>query len=276
MTQHNILIVEDDPVTAKIFFSCLQELYTPYIASNINDAKQLIHQHDISVLILDYILPDGTALDILDFLENNQIDKPSIVCTKFNETQNMIAAWKKGAFDFIQKPIDKTLLLEHIKMALNFTPPYALKKSNYMQTIKDIVLTPILDIEALLSSFENDQEAILSTLQKEMQEVHQHLSFLQNINLNQQNSISPEHSPIVFQLNAIKRSSKSIHAKLLESNSESILQAFHRGDAIQKSDINHLEKSIQKLQEHIVFVKDKLTNNAKSNTQHDQHNKAVS
>ncbi len=62
------------------------------------------------VVLLDYELPDGTALDILPFLKEGAPDVPVIVLTGHREIDVAVATIKAGAEQFLTKPIELAAL----------------------------------------------------------------------------------------------------------------------------------------------------------------------
>ena len=62
------------------------------------------------VVLLDYELPDGTALDLLPFLKEGAPDVPVIVLTGHREIDVAVATIKAGAEQFLTKPIELAAL----------------------------------------------------------------------------------------------------------------------------------------------------------------------
>lgn len=115
-----ILIVDDD----EYLLASLQNLltfkkYTVDLASNPIEAKELFHEHDYDIVLLDVKMPGISGMELLnEFLSN----KPSVsVIMISGESTISIAvdALKRGAFDFVEKPIDPKRLLNSIRNALD-------------------------------------------------------------------------------------------------------------------------------------------------------------
>jgi DNA-binding NtrC family response regulator len=107
MDKGNLLIVEDDPLQRKLIKENLeQEGYTVLEASSGNEALNLIADHPIDIAIVDYKLDGETGIDVIqDILAQNPLITP-IVVTAFGNVENAVDALKKGAYDYIVKPID--------------------------------------------------------------------------------------------------------------------------------------------------------------------------
>jgi two-component system response regulator HydG len=63
-------------------------------------------------------LPDGTALDLLNWIKASAQSLPVIIMTSFNDVRTAVKAMRLGAFDYITKPVNPDELLMIIKSAL--------------------------------------------------------------------------------------------------------------------------------------------------------------
>ncbi len=72
-------------------------------------------------LVLDVRLRHGfSGLDLQDELRRRKAILPIIVLTGHGDVQTSVRALKAGAFDFLQKPVPPTLLIERIGAAIDF------------------------------------------------------------------------------------------------------------------------------------------------------------
>jgi PAS domain S-box-containing protein len=103
-TPHSVLLVEDDRVDQMAFSRSLREqglLYKVEIAGSLEEAKSRIEQGRYDVIISDFYLGDGTAVDILALAAKKNI--PVIVVTSVGDKDSAAEAIKKGAADFLIK-----------------------------------------------------------------------------------------------------------------------------------------------------------------------------
>ncbi|MEI7811953.1 MAG: sigma-54 dependent transcriptional regulator [Ignavibacteria bacterium] len=70
-------------------------------------------------LILDIQMPDMNGFEVLKKLKDNSLDISVIVISAFSSLENAVKATKLGAFDFIEKPIDREKLLLSVRNSLN-------------------------------------------------------------------------------------------------------------------------------------------------------------
>jgi len=107
--KYNILLVEDDKLDQMAFERLMKDeklLYDYKIASSVAEAKSLLAQESFDVIVCDYSLGDGTAIDILELTKKI----PIIVVTGFGDQEVATKAWRKGAYDYIVKDIERNYL----------------------------------------------------------------------------------------------------------------------------------------------------------------------
>jgi DNA-binding NtrC family response regulator len=107
MDKGNLLVVEDDPLQRKLIKKNLEEEgYTVFEAATGKKALEIIVERPIDVAIIDYKLNGETGIDVIQkILEQNPLVTP-IVVTAYGNVENAVEALKKGAYDYIVKPID--------------------------------------------------------------------------------------------------------------------------------------------------------------------------
>lgn len=100
-----ILIVEDEEELSKSIVSYLGgENYLCEVAPDYKSALEKIESFDYDCILLDIGLPDGSGLDLLRSLkENNKTDGVIIISAK-NAIDDRIAGLNLGADDYLSKP----------------------------------------------------------------------------------------------------------------------------------------------------------------------------
>jgi two-component system, NtrC family, response regulator HydG len=115
-----LLIVEDDIAYAQILESFLSRNgFATTHASNVKNGGKLIQQEVFNLFLLDYRLPDGTGLDLLQAIRRKTPDVPAVVMTGFNDVRIVVRAMKMGATDYILKPVNPDELLMIVRHSLN-------------------------------------------------------------------------------------------------------------------------------------------------------------
>jgi diguanylate cyclase (GGDEF)-like protein len=127
----NILIVDDSPIDRKIIRSVLEKRLLDiniFEADGSYDTTALLLQHDISVLILDIVMPIKTGFEILEEIKSDTalINLPVIVCTGLSDSQAIEKALSLGAYDYFTKPLSEDAM--KISLPLKVRNAIELKK----------------------------------------------------------------------------------------------------------------------------------------------------
>lgn len=119
MDKGNLLVVEDDPLQRKLIRENLeQEGYSVFEASSSREALDIISEQAVDIAVVDYKLNGETGIDVIQkILDQNPLITP-IMVTAFGNVENAVEALKKGAYDYIVKPIDFKNFLLVIERAL--------------------------------------------------------------------------------------------------------------------------------------------------------------
>jgi DNA-binding NtrC family response regulator len=88
-------------------------------AHSIKEGRQLAREFDPNVIVLDYQLPDGTGIELLQQLRFENSKRPVIFVTAFGSADLALQAMSKGAFDYLQKPLELSKLTEVIERAFD-------------------------------------------------------------------------------------------------------------------------------------------------------------
>jgi YesN/AraC family two-component response regulator len=120
----SVLIVDDEKVICDGLERLLSSHYITYQASSGQEALDIIKSNEnIDVVLCDLVMPgmDGNTLIETVRAENSHISM--IVMTAFSDPNRVCDAMKKGANNFLLKPLDIELLETSIKNAVNRKKP---------------------------------------------------------------------------------------------------------------------------------------------------------
>ena len=93
--------------------------YEAVLASRYEQAKIEISNGDFGLILTDLRLPDGDGIILMTWVREKLKSKvPIIVMTGYAEVQTAVSAMKLGAFDYLKKPINPSVLEEKIAAAL--------------------------------------------------------------------------------------------------------------------------------------------------------------
>ncbi|MBR0178289.1 MAG: sigma-54-dependent Fis family transcriptional regulator [Bacteroidales bacterium] len=118
-----ILVVEDDAAFGMMILTWLKKNgYEVALASRYEQAKTEISSKPFSLILTDLRLPDGDGILLMTWVrETIKSMVPIIVMTGYAEVQTAVSAMKLGAFDYLKKPINPSVLEEKIAAALAST-----------------------------------------------------------------------------------------------------------------------------------------------------------
>ncbi len=115
----HILLVDDEPRFAESLQQILQiNNYSTTIASNGKEALDILNKKTFDLILLDIDLPDMTGVQIIEFARKSQIATPIIMMTGNATVDTAVQAMKKGAYDYLRKPIVHELLTASIEKAI--------------------------------------------------------------------------------------------------------------------------------------------------------------
>lgn len=107
MQKPRILLVDDDKNTANgLRKILLQDGYDASCAFTGNEALNLIETGHFNIIITDMKLPDISGLSIIEKAKKKDNDITVVMITAFSSVQNAIDAMKKGADDYLTKPVN--------------------------------------------------------------------------------------------------------------------------------------------------------------------------
>lgn len=112
-----ILIVEDEePIANLIRMNLVKAGYQCEIASDGEEAANIIQERTFDLMLLDIMLPKLNGYEVLEYAK--AVDIPVIFLTAMGETQQKVKGLKMGAEDYIAKPFDIAELLARVETVL--------------------------------------------------------------------------------------------------------------------------------------------------------------
>lgn len=149
----NILIVEDEPGILGFLKQGLEEeSYNVSIASDGKKGLAYALDDHFDIIILDWMLPGVSGIEICRQVRKNSIQTPIIFLTAKDTLDETIFGLQAGANDYIKKPFHFAELLERIKVQLR---PKG--ENNTMYQVGDLALNP-----STHQVFKDDTEIILT------------------------------------------------------------------------------------------------------------------
>ncbi len=114
-----ILVVDDERSIRNTLREILEyEKYEVSDAETGMAALELLKQYDFDVILLDIKMPQMDGMEVLEHILKDN-DTPVIMISGHGTIETAVEAIKKGAFDYIAKPLDLNRLLVTIRNALD-------------------------------------------------------------------------------------------------------------------------------------------------------------
>jgi DNA-binding NtrC family response regulator len=110
-----LLVIDDDPQSLTLVADALaQERLEIFTAKDGELGFELFLQHRPKIVLLDYIMPKVSGLEILDWILTADPAANVILITGHYSTESAIQAIQKGACDYLTKPLDLQRLRDRI------------------------------------------------------------------------------------------------------------------------------------------------------------------
>ena len=127
-----ILLIEDNLGIVKgLEYSFKQEKYNLNIATNLKQAREIIKNKKIELIILDITLPDGNGLEFYKNTIKNQ-NISTIFLTAQDDEETIVKGLNLGAEDYMTKPFSTKELFARVNKVI------LRNKKNSIINIKDI------------------------------------------------------------------------------------------------------------------------------------------
>jgi two-component system, NtrC family, nitrogen regulation response regulator GlnG len=115
----DVWVLDDDKSIRWVFEKALASANLSYKSfSNTNEAINQFNHERPSVIISDIRMPGETGLVFLTKVNEKFPEIPIIIMTAYSDLDTAVAAFQKGAFEYIAKPFDIDKSIEVIKKAL--------------------------------------------------------------------------------------------------------------------------------------------------------------
>lgn len=176
----SVLIVDDVPEVVEVLseFLRMQGLIV-YEASNARNALSIIDRQKIDIAIVDVKLPDKSGISLLEEIRLRDPTIPVIMITGYFDSKIIVDSIKKGAFDFIPKPIEfekltlvllrakreKEILEEKMRIEQSMEDKKKIILLNRELQAKINELTTMYHISAKFNSVRIDEDVFEKTLE---------------------------------------------------------------------------------------------------------------
>ncbi len=115
-----ILVIDDERSIRNTLKEILEyEKYQVDVAENAKQALEHVKSNEYHIILCDIKMPEVDGLELLPQLIEIHPDTPVVIISGHGNIDTAVEAIKKGAYDFIEKPLDLNRLLITIRNAMD-------------------------------------------------------------------------------------------------------------------------------------------------------------
>lgn len=143
------LIVDDETDIRELLVMTLDRMnIATQGASCVTEAKALLKQYPFALCLTDMQMPDGSGLELVNYITEHHAGLPVAVITAHASADNAVSALKAGAFDYLSKPISlkqlRTVVEFALKLSTQTTPQVhstleMIGESEQIQTVRSMI-----------------------------------------------------------------------------------------------------------------------------------------
>jgi len=150
-----ILVVDDEPLQREILKTILDdEGYETHTASSGEEGLKMVKEFNPDVVLTDLKMVDMDGLEFIECIPKEPFEPSMIIMTAYGTIPSAVEAMKKGAFDYLTKPLVKDNLLLTVKKAAERIA--LLKENLHLQR----VLYGKFSIEGIIGGSRKMREAV--------------------------------------------------------------------------------------------------------------------
>jgi two-component system, NtrC family, response regulator PilR len=151
MSAPTVLIIDDEPDLIELVSLTLGRMQLETAAAGtVAEARAALGSRSFDLCLTDMRLPDGDGLDLLAWIQEQYPQLPVAVITAHGNVESAVRALKLGAFDFVSKPLDLSVLRKLVTSAIRLQEasapaagsirgPELLGASQSMQELRQII-----------------------------------------------------------------------------------------------------------------------------------------
>jgi DNA-binding NtrC family response regulator len=121
VNQSHVLIVDDDPALLQALPAALRMRMAGLTIDTAESGTMALNQitaRDYDAIVTDIKMPGIDGLELLAEIRTHRPDTPTLMMTGHGEHDLVVQALRAGAYDFIQKPIDRDYFVASLRRAI--------------------------------------------------------------------------------------------------------------------------------------------------------------
>lgn len=171
-----IFFIDDEPQVRKAVSKTLSQLDNCRVICLVDAESCLTELRRIKcdIVIADVNMPDMDGIDLLKRIKELRPQMPVLIITGYGDVPMAAKAFKAGALDFVEKPLNEETLLPAVKNALSKLPPDDTPDINLLTKTEVKILKQIgtgksnkqiaIDIDRSIRTVENHRHRLMQKL----------------------------------------------------------------------------------------------------------------
>ena len=137
MAKQSILVIDDEPAIRDMLQIALDAAgFKVVLAEDAKQAYPIIIDTPPDLILLDWMMPGTSGIELLRRLRRDEINVPVIMLTAKVEEASKIAGLDSGADDYIAKPFSLRELVSRVKAILRRTSEESIKEVIFAGALK--------------------------------------------------------------------------------------------------------------------------------------------
>ena len=137
MAKQSILVIDDEPAIRDLLQIALDAAgFKVGLAEDAKQAYPIIIDTPPDLILLDWMMPGTSGIELLRRLRRDEINVPVIMLTAKVEEASKIAGLDSGADDYIAKPFSPRELVSRVKAILRRTSEESIKEVIFAGALK--------------------------------------------------------------------------------------------------------------------------------------------
>ncbi len=122
MNKHYALIIDDERDIRELLTLTLGRMgLIVETAATVAEARQRLSERRYALCFTDMRLPDGSGQELIELVAAQYSETPIAMITAYGNVDAAVEALKAGAFDFVSKPVDISVLRRLVQTALRLS-----------------------------------------------------------------------------------------------------------------------------------------------------------
>jgi DNA-binding NtrC family response regulator len=113
-----LLIVDDERATRDGLRQAFEEVFDVYTAPDVSSAVRVLENQKVDILLTDLRLGAESGMKLLERAQALKEKPVSIMMTAYGSIDNAVEAMRRGAYDYVMKPLDLDKLLVILRRAI--------------------------------------------------------------------------------------------------------------------------------------------------------------